>query len=98
MTQCNQVPCRVQARLDVGDHHGMRELAGMLVVEQNDGHLHVREQRHVLGAHAGRGDDDAVHAPLFELARHADFALRFRIGIGQEDRQAVLVRQSPRCR
>ena len=63
----------------------------MLVVEQYDGHLHVREQGHVLGADPGGGDDDTVYAALFEFARDADFALRFRVGIGQEDRQSVLV-------
>ena len=98
MAQFDQVMRGLEAGLEVVDHDGVDEFAGVLVVEQDDGHLHLGKHRHVEGADARGGDDDAVDAALLEGADHAHFALGIGVGVGEEDGVAVVRWRRPRCR
>ena len=85
MAEIDQVAGGGGAGVRVGDHDRVREFAGVLVIEQHDRHAHFGEHRHVEGAHARRGDYDAIHAALFEGVDYAYFALRVGARVGQKD-------------
>ena len=66
VTKIDQVAGGLLAGGEVIDHHRVDDFAGVLVVEQDDGHAGLGEHLDVDGAHAGGGDDDAVHAAFFK--------------------------------
>jgi len=91
VSQFQQVASDVPRRADIVDAYGMREGAGMLIVDQNDGNAQLREVRQVEGADSRGWNDYAVYAAFVKSTHDIQFLLRVRMGTGQENCVALLV-------
>ena len=91
VAQAHEVLCHNAHAFHIADHDGVDKGSRMLIVDEDDGHHHLRQQRKIQRANPGRGDDDAVDPLLGKRLDDFLFAAWIGIRVGEIDAVSVVV-------
>jgi hypothetical protein len=91
VTQVNEMLSGHAAGCDIVNHDRMDEFTGMLIVDEDNGNLHLAQMADVERADARSRHQNSIHTPLMERMDDLDLSVRIRIGIGQEDGVAMVI-------